>query len=355
MNTQNSIFSMQFIVNTIIIAILMVILFCYITPYAQSAEPPIEPTPSGTPTPGGTPTPTPTPNPKLTGASCKKCCVQNQTTLSKDDFYLTYNPQPSSEPSLNFSPATVSTFLQEQNVNVSVTASGSAQGSVNTFVSVINEDIVTNRTLDPSNFTIFKTLKDVVKEIDSLGKGIKACEVNFGDISGLTISTSSGKKCCSEQNMCSIKDAITASADGSADIFNFACDFPFWGIPYIASVNVTTNGSIGSRVSINGQSTCEKPKFCGSVSPIVEIGGGLSGIVGTKKGIYASGTIQASFSGDATLCYNAGKGMCLTSNGSCINITAVGQIQTFELITKSFQAPIAKKCFYGAPEGSGCN
>ena len=339
MNTRNPIFSMQFIVNTIIVAILTTILFCYITPSAQSADPPIEPTPSGTPTPGGTPTPTPTPNPKLTGASCKKCCVQNQTTLSKDDFYLTYNPQPSSEPSINFSPATVSTFLQEQNVNVSVTASGSAQGSVNTSVHVVNEEV--SKQIEVSIPNIIKNF------LDSIKNGVKGvCEPE--PIIDIPFSRSDRKLCCPAPRC--VAPSVKGSLDGSVSA-GISCDFIFAGIPNIINANLNLNAKGGAKISLSGETTCDKNKFCGTVAPYLNVGGGIKGKVNPIGFEVASvlGGIEGRGSFDnGEICYDADKGILSPkiNKESCFKIVAVGKITYFGGATLSFDSEVYRlgKC-----------
>lgn len=142
----------------------------------------------------------------------------------------------------------------------------------------------------------------------------------------------------------SLSNEVKLEGAGTIDFGSVTCDVPFAGIPYVASVNLTVNASLSVSYAINAtKPACEADtKLCGSISVTGEFGAGISGILGSRKIIYVSGTVQVSVTGSGELCVDTGTGAKSGHGEGCLgSVDLVGKVVLFSGWSHSYKAHLA--------------
>ena len=280
----------------------------------------------------------------ITLTCADSCCVQlenNQHQLVKGDFTLTFDPSEPSSYTLTFDPPVVSmpwhdlTMTREE----TVTVDAGPYGSVQDTLTLVNPD---SKTVIDQIHKIVKKLEELGKVLDIITKFSQAAPGGGCDTSVFSAEINSGlelsKMCCPDFDQC-VLNKIKGSAGGSFDVGSIACDFPFLGIPYVATLNVTFNAGLSGSLTISGETTCSNSQFCGSLNPNLTVGGGVSGILIHKALARAALTLQTSADIHAELCY---KEKWVTTGKGCLSAEVVGEVTVFSLVTKKVSASIIK-------------
>ena len=194
-------------------------------------------------------------------------------------------------------------------------------------------DLAGDITLAPIevNFTALKKLLDVASAIGGAGP----CSTTPPGELKFQISVTQFQDCCDGAATDLLKFAGTFNVGlGSAK-----CDFPFLGVPGVASLNVRVGAGASVAFSLDGRETCESAQVCGTVGVSGDVSGGISGTV--LGGLLLDCDLLLKITGvGGTGSY------CIDSGGSaqlCIgSVDIVGTCTELTFITQSVSVNLAK-------------
>jgi hypothetical protein len=144
-----------------------------------------------------------------------------------------------------------------------------------------------------------------------------------------TFTTATSTACCNGCADTTSGKKEKISGGGTLGLGSYACDFPFAGIPYVATVNVAINFTASITVTVSGTFVCNNlSQVCGNVSATGQVGGGVSVTVGHPKLLYASLTLQAAaLSGSGTFCLNVDGSHTGTAQVCVGKVSVVGTVR----------------------------
>lgn len=281
-------------------------------------------------------------------ATPKQCCWKKGDAISLDQFTITTNP-PGLASSLTISPTTVPTNVFTQGVGtLPVTISG--KGTNNTTksttvnITVVDEDAQTQVQVGLGQFDPAEILK-VVDECINKVRG--PCNPTGGLTAN--VSFSKGKLCCPKSGC--VKEMYAYNGTYNYDK-GVSCDQPFYGVPYIASLNLRISASFGLAISLgNVKTTCDGVDVCYGATFTGSIGGGVSGTILGGSILDASLQLVASVTADPLeYCIPSGKtkaGIGTDNGNICFKADLVGSVTTLSFFTEQVSVNvISQRCLY---------
>lgn len=155
------------------------------------------------------------------------------------------------------------------------------------------------------------------------------CDSTASSLPSVAIQVVTTQKCCDEkvEDLKSYGGAISWNAGG------FECDWPFFGVPYMASVNLVMSGGLSVEFSVNKAETCEEDDdLCINGNVAFSMGGGLSGTAGGNV-LRVAAVLEVATRADAEYCFEQNK----ASGTVCINqVSIVGTASLLSAVSKSF-------------------
>jgi hypothetical protein len=181
-------------------------------------------------------------------------------------------------------------------------------------------------TLSQINFSELVTIWNSTK--DTLNT-ISPCDTSGSPIPSGSLTVSFTNDCCDD----SVTDLRKFAGNVSWDAGSISCDWPFVGIPYVASANVTVNGGFGVTINANDTEDCDGNELCFDGNPDFTIGGGISATAGFGV-IRVSCTLQTGASVNVTYCVDSG----FDSPSACIGqIKVVGTASFLSAADKAIE------------------
>ncbi len=278
----------------------------------------------------------------------KLCCYKTGETLTPEMFEIS----PSGfEHLVSFFPPSIvqennqMSYISTHNASFGCAGSGIYQISLTAVDENITNEVGVQ--LPPDILSLDQQFIEKIEDaLEKLFKFIKSseiipCEPEFSVSNN--ISAAVGMKCCNTNDVCTkanYKISFNPQACGSLE-----CNFPFFGIPYLASVNVAISSSICSGVAATYETGCEETPLCFSMSPQASIGGGISGTVLSGAAFSASTQVVGSLSvPDLQICYGSADPPKGTGN-YCVKLDVVGEVKLLSFITKKVSRNIIpEKC-----------
>ncbi len=273
----------------------------------------------------------------------KQCCWKKGDAITLGQFTITTDPpglentvtvSPTSVPTSIFSASTATlplTFTGRGPSNTTVTASAS--------ISAVDEDALSAFTVGMGQFDPGEIIKYIDKVINKVKMG--PCGPTGGPSANVQFAT--GKLCCPEAGC--IKDMYAYNGTYNYDL-GYQCDFPFYGIPYIASLNFRINASVGAILSLgNIKTTCEGVDVCYSLGVTASVGGGVSGTILGGKLFDASLMIVGTIIPDPVeYCIPSGKTKMV--GNICVKADIVGTVTTLSFFTTAVNVNlISQRCW----------
>jgi len=278
-------------------------------------------------------------------ASPIQCCWKKGDNISWNQFNITTSP-----PGMN-------SYLSNWNVDPSTApAVTGATGSVDVTISAVencgggnNLETTTSITVVDEDWEVASysglggiDVDGIAEAIDNLVNKVKVgpCSPSSG-FSGST-STHESFLCCDNPVCVKKKYKYAGNLHYDAAI---TCDFPFFGVPYIASLNFRFELGCGAQLSIDYGTTCTGNEVCLGVGCYGSLGGGVSGTVLGGALLDAQLLFVATLSiPGARFCIPSGQ---FTWDGKiCAQGDIVGQIKIFTFITKKVTVNvISKRCW----------
>ena len=227
-------------------------------------------------------------------------CFNSGDSVSVDDFSIdalccdsepTLSATPSRAPSLagQGAPPLKSRF----DVTISGTACGENVSDTVTGIPVADKDRkkTTTRALDVAN--LIQVIQDYTQLLNNL-PGDLGCDTSVVEPSAIEISVEERFECCASQG--GVFRLRKYSFGFNGEIISSDCSFPFFGAPYVASINVTIKASAGANISIESNETCDNRCAKGSVTPTISGEGGVE-VTALGSAIDAELTVAPTFTG----------------------------------------------------------
>ncbi|MHC1708716.1 MAG: hypothetical protein AB9842_14495 [Bacteroidales bacterium] len=283
----------------------------------------------------------------------KKCCFKAGETFTYDMFNITTDP-PGLENKVTFSPDKAPTqnwFKYNSTITVSV---GGCQGggdvTDDVLVSVVNENYTSGIVLG-FPFKYAEKWNKAKQKIDdymelfnnNIGTKIPLCAPDPFDWS-VQFKYSEGFLCCPDKTPC--EDTAYAGSLGAKLQGGFTCDFPFYGIPHIAALNVRVQGTLAISATGNYKSLCQGFELCFPVGITGTLGGGVSGTIFAKAALDASILLRGTVSAEPIKFCVSPSWKIEGSSKICTSLDAVGTVKLISLVTIQGVWPItSKSCF----------
>jgi hypothetical protein len=279
-------------------------------------------------------------------ATPKKCCFKKGDAIKLEDFTITTNPA-GLENTVTINPTTVpgniflnSSFPFTANSTATLPVTFTARGSNNTTktatvnINCVDEDVQSQVQVGMGEIKV----DDIAKGIDEIINNVAnvgGCQKTGGFSSNVSFTT--GKLCCAESGC--IKPMFAYNGTINYDI-GVQCDYPFYGIPYAASINLRVMASAGVAIALgNTKSTCDGADVCFSVSVAGNIGGGLSGTVAGGKILDMSLLLVGQINTPPwEYCVMSGK--TKRESNVCIKADLVGSVTLLGYITESVSVSV---------------
>lgn len=220
-------------------------------------------------------------NKQITAISASpECCYKRGDALNANNLNITTTPA-GLEHNVEIDPSSVPADLLTRSVyNVNVTLKNTCGDQTlerTTTITAVDEDIEvgagTSR-VDPEQI-----LNDAIEAIDR-ALGIlppNPCSPSISPTNGATVKFSN--KCCKDGGTC---DGVTGNVKvtGSVGVTGgIECNFPFAGIPYIASLDARLGVNASGTVSLEYEYNCANHNVCFELKPSASIYGGIAGRV----------------------------------------------------------------------------
>lgn len=272
-----------------------------------------------------------------------QCCWKKGDAITRDQFTITTDP-PGLENTVTISPTSVPTNIFSNSVgSLPITFTG--RGPNNTTktatvtISAVDEDAQSAWTAGMGQFKP----EEIVKYIDDIINNVKMgpCGPTGGPSAQVNFAT--GKLCCPKAGC--IKDMYAYNGTYNYDL-GYQCDFPFYGIPYVASLNFRIMINVGASLSLgNIKTTCDGVDDCVNIGITGSLGGGVSGTLLGGKLLDASLMIVGTITPDPIeYCYPSGATKCL--GNICAKADIVGTITTLSFITTSVTVNVvSQRCW----------
>ncbi|MFZ4400899.1 MAG: hypothetical protein ACOYO1_12760 [Bacteroidales bacterium] len=272
-----------------------------------------------------------------------QCCWKKGDAITADQFTITTDP-PGLEGTVTISPTSVPTSIFASSIgSLPITFSGKGHsGSTVTAtvsISAVDEDA---QSAFQFGMGLFKP-GEIVEYIDKIINNVKMGPCGATGGPGANVQFATGKLCCPKAGC--IKDMYAYNGTYNYDL-GYQCDFPFYGIPYVASLNFRIMASVGASLSLgNVKTTCDGVDICYNIGVTGSIGGGLSGTILGGKLIDASLMLVGTITPDP-LEYCTPSGLTKSVGNVCVKADIVGTITTLSFITKSVTVNvISQRCW----------
>jgi hypothetical protein len=273
----------------------------------------------------------------------KKCCWSKGDSIGLSQFTIVTDP-PGLENTVTLSPTSVPTNIFATSVG-SFPVTFTARGPNNTTKTAV----VNISGVDPDAQSAFQLgmgqfkPEEIIEKIDNIINKIKLgpCGPTGGPSANMQFAT--GKLCCPKAGC--IKDMYAYNGSYNYDL-GYQCDFPFYGIPYVASLNFRIMASVGASLSLgNVKTTCDGVDVCYSLGITGSIGGGVSGTIAGGAVLDASLLLVGSITPDPfEYCIPSGDTKCL--GNICVKADIVGTVTTLSFFTKSVSVNvISQRCW----------
>jgi hypothetical protein len=273
----------------------------------------------------------------------KQCCWKKGDAITLDQFTITTDP-PGLESTVTVSPTSVPTNIFATPVGtLPLTFTG--KGANNTTVTAtVNISAVDEDAQAAFQYGLgqFKP-EEIIETIDKIINNVKLgpCGATGGPSANVQFAT--GKLCCPKAGC--IKDMYAYNGTYNYDL-GYQCDFPFYGIPYVASLNFRIAASVGAALSLgNIKTTCDGVDVCYNLGITASISGGVSGTIAGGKLLDASLMLVGTITPDPIeYCMPSGATKCL--GNVCVKADIVGTVTTLSFITKSVSVNlISQRCW----------
>lgn len=200
-----------------------------------------------------------------TTETCSNITTYATNSISYSFSGLTYNPAP---PTSSSAPGT---YVSDCFITVtsSDTNDCPAPGNIdygNVTWNILNTNVTTYVHLSPS------ALEDALDAVEDVTGEANLCKAEkISTNADVVFEIDKTPICCS--NAPGTK--IEVSGNLSWNLGSITCNFPYAGVPHIASINLVLTASASLDASISGETECGEGSICGSVGGNLTIGGGL--------------------------------------------------------------------------------
>jgi len=281
-----------------------------------------------------------------------KCCWKTGENITPEQFVITTTP-PGMEgylSNITINPATVPLIAGSvANVEVTISAVANCGGTINslsttTEIAAVEESYESTATIGFSEIDYDGLIEACDFLLGALSKLPGPCSSSLGgDALSIEGSSTDFTLCCPEP-VC-IKDGKKYS--GSL-IYNpdISCDFPFAGVPYLASVNIYLTAGVSATFSVDGiVTTCTGHKMCVSISASVSGGGGVSLTVLGGNALSASLALILTLEAPVVeYCYPANTWDIMGQ--PCVQVDLVGEVTLFTFVNVGVSCTILpQQCF----------
>lgn len=286
-------------------------------------------------------------------ATPKRCCFKAGDTYTIDMFNITTDPS-GMESRIKFDPPQVPTQNDYQyNTTVTLSASGCVGGedvTCDVTVNAVNEGFVSSFVLGfPVKYMekLDKAFTKINGILELMNEGIATkIPLCAPDPPGWSYQYkySEGLMCCPENDPC--PDSAYSGSLGCKLQGGITCDFPFYGVPYIASINVRVQAQLALSITGNYKTLCNGFELCVPLGITGAISGGFSATIFAKAGMDASLVLRGTATAEPVkVCISP----TLKIEGStkvCTNVDIVGTVTLFSLIQAQGVWPVVgKSCF----------
>jgi len=273
----------------------------------------------------------------------KQCCWKKGDAITTDQFTITTDP-PGLEGTVTVSPTSVPTNIFATPVGtLPLTFTGKKPDGTDVTatinISAVDEDAQLAFTAGLGQFKP----EEIVKYIDDIINNVKMGPCGAGGGPSANMQFATGKLCCPKAGC--IKDMYAYNGTYNYDL-TYTCDFPFYGIPYVASLNFRIMAGVGASLSLgNIKTTCDGVDVCYSLGVTGTVGGGVSGTILGGKLLDASLMLVGSITPDPIeYCMPSGATKCL--GNICVKADIVGTVTTLSFFTKSVSVNvISQRCW----------
>ncbi len=201
------------------------------------------------------------------------CCIDTIKNV-KDIAILTFSGP--CHPQVVFNPPTIipsGIGTGQETRTVTATADGVSL-TANTQVS--NSNITFGFTPINYNFTAWKD-RLVNCLVSGLNGGVSPCSPSGSWIPTGSLGYESNYMCCPTASPC-IKTARRYYGQANWS-WGMTCHFPFFGVPYVASLDAVISAGIDGQISLNAKTNCTTTRVCAGLDITARIGGGVGATV----------------------------------------------------------------------------
>lgn len=270
------------------------------------------------------------------------CCWKTGDPITESQFKITTTP-PGMEQyitSITFDPSTAPMILSAmEQYTITVTATiqcGTLSQTLNTTaqITVVEEGFEVSESVGLSGIDVDALTEACDYILGVLKKVPGPCGVSSGGTALSVTGTTTNSLLCCPDPVC-VKPAVKYSGS-LAYSPSLSCNFPFLGVPYVASVNIYLTAGVGASVTLDGlATTCEGFKACIAADISANAGGGVSATVLGGSVINASLALIVSVRAPLMkYCFPANS---WAKEGSfCAKADIVGSVTLLTFFTKSF-------------------
>ncbi len=208
------------------------------------------------------------------------CCIDTVKNV-KDIAILTFDGP--CHPQVVFNPATISPSglgyipLVGTTGVENKTATATADGvTLTANTQVVNTNITFGFTPINYNFTAWKD-RLVNCLVSGLNGGVSPCSPSGSWIPTGSLGYESNYMCCPGASPC-VQTARRYYGQANWS-WGMTCHFPFFGVPYVASLDAVISAGIDGQISLNAKTNCTTTKVCAGLDVTARIGGGVGATV----------------------------------------------------------------------------
>ena len=201
------------------------------------------------------------------------CCIDTIKNV-KDIAILTFNG--ACHPQVIFNPPILSpsgTGSGKETQTVTASADGV---NLTASTEVVNTNITFGVTPINYNFTAWKD-RFVNCLVSGLNGGVSPCSPSGSWIPSGSLGYESSYMCCPSASPCVLTSRKYSGAANWS--WGMTCHFPFFGVPYVASLDAVISAGVDGQISLSAKTSCTTTKVCAGLDITARIGGGVGATI----------------------------------------------------------------------------